>query len=219
MDNIRVFLVDDHKMIRKGIKTILDDVPEIEIVGEANNGEECLNVIKPEETDLVMTDLSMPEMDGLELTKVLKDKYPQIKIIALTMIGESYTIKQILAEGVMGYLLKNCSEDEIKMAIKRVYEGGTYYSPEVTNIIIDNIRKAKPKPISRVSMEMPLSDREMEVLHLIIKEFSNSEIAEKLFVSVRTVDAHKRNLLDKTGCKNMAGLVLYAIERSLFEDI
>ena len=219
MDNIRVFLVDDHKMIRKGIKTILDDVPEIEIVGEANNGEECLNVIKPEETDLVMTDLSMPEMDGLELTKLLKDKYPQIKIIALTMIGESYTIKQILAEGVMGYLLKNCGEDEIKMAIKRVYEGGTYYSPEVTNIIIDNIRKVKPKPISRVSMEMPLSDREMEVLHLIIKEFSNSEIAEKLFVSVRTVDAHKRNLLDKTGCKNMAGLVLYAIERSLFEDM
>ena len=129
MDNIRVFLVDDHKMIRKGIKTILDDVPEIEIVGEANNGEECLNVIKPEETDLVMTDLSMPEMDGIELTKLLKDKYPEIKIIALTMIGESYTIKQILAEGVMGYLLKNCSEDEIKMAIKRVYEGGTYYSP------------------------------------------------------------------------------------------
>ena len=219
MDNIRVFLVDDHKMIRKGIKTILDDVPEIEIVGEADNGVECLNVIKPEETDLVMTDLSMPGMDGIELTKLLKDKYPEIKIIALTMISESYTIKQILAEGVMGYLLKNCGEDEIKMAIKRVYEGGTYYSPEVTNIIIDNIRKVKPKPISRVSMEMPLSDREMEVLHLIIKEFSNSEIAEKLFVSVRTVDAHKRNLLDKTGCKNMAGLVLYAIERSLFEDI
>lgn len=219
MSKIKLFLVDDHKMIREGLKSFLTENPDFEIVAEAENGVDCLNQLKNIAVDIILTDLNMPEMDGLELTKNLKEKHPDLKVIALTMMGESQHIKQMLAEGAMGYLLKDCSEEQLVTAIKNVYNGGTYYSPEVTNIILNNIRKIKPVTKSKVVTEMPLTDREKEVLHLILKEQTNKEIADTLFVSVRTVDAHKRNLLDKTGSKNVAGLVLYAIERQLFDDV
>jgi DNA-binding NarL/FixJ family response regulator len=219
MAKIKLFLVDDHKMIREGLKTFLSDNPDFEIIAEAENGQDCLDQLKNISPDVILTDLNMPVMDGLELTKSVKSEYPEIKIIALTMMGESQHIKQMLAEGAMGYLLKDCSEEELVLAIKNVHDGGTYYSPEVTNIIISNIRKLKPAPKSKVSVEMPLTEREKEVLYLILKEKNNAEIADELFISVRTVDAHKRNLLDKTGSKNVAGLVLYAVDRNLFDDL
>ena len=218
MSTVKLFLVDDHKMIREGLKNFLADQEGFEIVGEAENGQDCLNQLDELEVDIVLTDLNMPVMDGLELIKKIKQGKPELKVIALTMMGESQHIKQMLAEGAVGYLLKDCSEEELISAIKMVQQGGTYYSPEVTNIILNNIRKIKPVA-SKVVTDMPLTDREKEVLHLILKEYSNKEIAETLFVSVRTVDAHKRNLLDKTGSKNVAGLVLYAIDRQLFDDV
>lgn len=218
MSQIKLVLVDDHKMIREGLKSFLQDVSEFEIVGEADNGVACLKLLDEVEADIVLSDLNMPEMDGLELIKEIKTKHPDLKVIALTMMGESQHIKQMLAEGALGYLLKDCSEEELISAIKIVDNGGTYYSPQVTNIIFSNIRKVKPTT-NRLVNEMVLSDREKEVLHLIIKEKSNKEIADELFISVRTVDAHKRNLLDKTGSKNVAGLVLYAIDRQLFDDV
>ena len=218
MSKVRLFLVDDHKMIREGLKNFLSDQEGFEIVGEAENGIDCLNQLENLEVDIVLSDLNMPEMDGLELIKKIKETRPELKVIALTMMGESQHIKQMLAEGAVGYLLKDCSEEELTSAINTVHQGGTYYSPEVTNIILNNIRKIKPLK-SKVVTDMPLTDREKEVLHLILKEYSNKEIADSLFVSVRTVDAHKRNLLDKTGSKNVAGLVLYAIDRQLFDDV
>ena len=218
MSKVRLFLVDDHKMIREGLKNFLSDQEGFEIVAEAENGIDCLNQLENLEVDIILSDLNMPEMDGLELIKKIKETRPELKVIALTMMGESQHIKQMLAEGAVGYLLKDCSEEELISAINTVHQGGTYYSPEVTNIILNNIRKIKPLK-SKVVTDMPLTDREKEVLHLILKEYSNKEIADSLFVSVRTVDAHKRNLLDKTGSKNVAGLVLYAIDRQLFDDI
>ena len=219
MSRIKLILVDDHKMVREGLKIFLANNPHFEIVAEAENGLDCLDQLQSVETDIVLTDLSMPQMDGLELTKALKEQYPKIKVIALTMMGDKQHIKQMLAEGAMGYLLKNCGEDELTNAIKKVYDGGTYYAPEVTSIIIKSIRKVKLNTGSYVVLEMPLTVREKEVLHLILKERNNQEIADELFVSVRTVDAHKRNLLDKTGRKNIAGLVLYAIDHQLFNDV
>ncbi|KXX68622.1 response regulator transcription factor [Flammeovirga sp. SJP92] len=219
MGKIKLFLVDDHKMIREGLKNFLLDESDFEITGEAEHGKDCLDQLeKNSDIDILLTDVNMPVMDGLELVQNVKEKYPSIKIIALTMLGESQHIKKMLGEGAMGYLLKNCSEQELINGIRIVYSGGTYYSPEVTNAIINNIRKVKPQK-SNVALEVPLSERETEVLHLILKEKTNKEIAEELFISVRTVDAHKRNLLDKTGSKNLAGLILYAIDRELFDDI
>ena len=218
MNTIDILLVDDHPMIREGLKSLLQKEEDFNIVGEAGDGLECLEFLKDREVDIVLTDLNMPNMDGIALNHELKEQHPDIKVIALTMMGESQHIKQMLAEGALGYLLKDCGQDELIRAIRTVNQGGTYYSPEVTNIILNNIRKVKSTS-DRLATEMPLTDREKEVLHLIIKEKTNQEIADELFISIRTVDAHKRNLLDKTGSKNVAGLVLYAIDRQLFDDI
>jgi DNA-binding NarL/FixJ family response regulator len=158
-------------------------------------------------------------MDGIELVKnIIGGSSYDFKIIALTMLSETQHIKKMLNYGIQGYLLKTCGEEEIKKAIVEVAKGGTYYSQEVTTIIMNNLRGEKAKG-SRMSLEIPLTPRETEVLHLIVREYSNQEIGDELFISVRTVDAHKRNLLEKTGAKNMAGLALYAIEKRLFDDI
>ena len=215
---IRIVLVDDHPMVREGLKSFLTKEADFDIIGEAGDGQECLDFLANNSTDIVLTDLNMPVMDGLELNGELKIHHPDVKVIALTMMGESQHIKQMLADGALGYLLKDCRPDELTNAIRTVNGGGTYYSPEVTNIILNNIRKVKSTS-DRLATEMPLTEREKEVLHLIIKEKSNKEIADELFISIRTVDAHKRNLLDKTGSKNVAGLVLYAIDKQLFDDI
>ncbi len=219
MKKMSLIMVDDHKMIRDGLKSFLASGDEFDIVGEADNGQECLDLLKDIKPDVVLTDLNMPVMDGMELTKQITEKYPEVKVVVLTMFDESQHVKQVLADGAQGYLLKSCTEEELKLAIRNVGNGGTYYSTEVTNIIMNSVRKVKTKVDSRLTIEMPLTEREKEVLHLVVKEFSNHEIAEQLFISVRTVEAHKRNLLDKTGSKSVAGLVLYAIDKQLFEDL
>ncbi|PIQ47557.1 MAG: DNA-binding response regulator [Cytophagales bacterium CG12_big_fil_rev_8_21_14_0_65_40_12] len=217
MEKVRVFLVDDHKMIRDGIRFYLDDDDRFEIVGEANNGQEALAKIGDQEFDVLVTDIVMPQMDGIELVKnIISGPTFNFKILALTMLSETQHIKKMLNYGIQGYLLKSSGEEEIKKAILEVAQGETYYSKEVTTIIMNNLRGEKAKG-SRMALEVPLTPREKEVLHLIVKEYSNQEIGDELFISVRTVDAHKRNLLEKTGAKNVAGLALFAIEKRLFE--
>lgn len=215
---INILLVDDHKMIREGIKSFLEESDKYNVVMEAENGVEAKEKYDASEIDLVITDIMMPEMDGIVLTDELVKSNPDIKVIALTMLNENHHIKQMLKAGVSGYLLKNCSEDELFNAIDSVVSGNKFYSQEVTDIIMNNLSGDK-KPKQRLSIEIPLTSRELEVLHLICKEHSNKEIADILFIGMRTVDAHKRNLLEKTGCKNVAGLVVYALERNLFDDL
>lgn len=218
INSIKILLVDDHKMIREGIKSFLDEGEAFEVVLEAENGVYALEKYDESKVDLVITDILMPEMDGIELTGELVKMNPEVKIIALTMLNENHHIKQMLKAGVSGYLLKNCSEEELFKSIEAVMSGNKFYSEEVTDIIMNDLSGDK-KPKQRLSMEIPLTSRELEVLHLICKEYSNKEISDELFIGMRTVDAHKRNLLEKTGCKNVAGLVVYALERDLFDDL
>jgi len=217
---IRIFLVDDHKMIRDGVKFYLEDDDRFEIVGEANNGVEALSMINNgPEFDVLVTDIVMPSMDGIELVKnLVQGNALSFKVLALTMLSETQHIKKMLNYGIQGYILKSSGEQEIKKAICEVASGNTYYSQEVTTIIMNNLRGDKSRN-SRMAVDIPLTKREHEVLHLIVKEYSNQEIADSLFISVRTVDAHKRNLLEKTGAKNMAGLAVYALEKRIFDDV
>ena len=209
-----LILVDDHKIIRDGLKLYFEGSDEFIVTDEAANGIEALELLEKNEYDLVVTDISMPEMDGITLVQQVKEKYPEQKIMALTMMGENQHIKHMLAAGVNGYILKNSDKKEILSAIRTILNGENYYSGTVTKIIMDGIA-GKKKPTQRLTLETPLTTREKEVLKLIVKEFSNKEIADTLFISVRTVDAHKRNLLEKTGCKNIAGLVVYALEHNI----
>ncbi|MCB0495398.1 MAG: response regulator transcription factor [Cyclobacteriaceae bacterium] len=216
---MKILIVDDHRLIRDAIQSYMEGDLEYEVVGEASHGQEAIKFLEENEVDVVLMDINMPIMDGLQCTKEIGKRWPQIKVITLSMMSDNQHIKQMMGAGASGYVLKNCSERELKNAIKTVYEGDTYYSSEVTEVVMSNLMRNKPTKTSHMVVDMPLTEREKEVLELIIKEFSNQEIADKLFISPRTVDAHKRNLLEKTGSKNIAGLVMYAINNQLFEDL
>lgn len=217
MKKIKLFLVDDHKMIRDALESYLSEDERFEVVNQANHGEEALQRIKEDSNfDILLTDVVMPQMDGLELVKELKKDSFDFKIIVLSMLSETQHIKKMLNYGVNGYVLKTANQSEIIKAIEEVHAGNNYFSAQVTTAIMDNLRGEKST--QRVSVDVPLTKREKEVLHLIIKEYSNQEIADELFISIRTVEAHKRNLLEKTGHKNMAGLAIWAVEKRMFDD-
>ncbi len=210
-----ILIVDDHKLIRDGLRLYFEDSELVAVADEASNGKQALEIMKDNHYDLVLTDVRMPVMDGVELTRNIRTLYPEQPILTLTMAGESRLIKQLMQLGVNGYLLKDSGNEEVIKAVQMVLEGETYVSDEVTKILIEELSPKKIKTKQRLTVETPLSDREKEVLKLIVAEMTNAEIAQKLFISVRTVDAHKRNLLEKTGAKNVAGLVLFAVEKGL----
>jgi len=212
---IKILLVDDHKLILEGISQYLENDDRYQIIGTATSGIEAMEELEKQTPDLALVDIRMPHMDGIELTKEITSKYEDIKIIALTMMNDNLHIKKMMNAGASGYVLKNCSQAELKKAIETVSAGDTYYSPEVTETVMTALMKKR----SKTAVNMPLTEREKEVLTLIVNEHSNQEIADKLFISLRTVDAHKRNLLEKTGAKNVAGLVVFAINYNFVEDI
>lgn len=209
----KLLIVDDHRLIRQGIAQFLENDEKYVISGEAADGLDSLEFLEKNTIDIILADIRMPHMDGIELTKEVTKKYPDVKVIAITIMSDTNHIKKMLNAGAKGYVLKNCSESELKKAIDTVMAGATYYSPQVTETVMSSMNKK-----SRYD-NMMLTTREKEVLELIVKEHSNQEIADKLFIGLRTVDAHKRNLLEKSGAKNIAGLVVFAINNNLVSDI
>ncbi len=213
MTNIKILLADDHKIVRDGIKLMLESQPGIEVVAEVSNGKEALEILNDTLIDLVVMDINMPEMDGITATKEIKEKYNNIKVLALTMSNDDLHIRQMIQAGASGYIMKSAGRNELKDAIMTIVNGKHYFSDEATHSIMMDLVKGKGKSSS--SDLVHITDRELEILELIIKEFTNQEIAEKLFISSRTVDAHRRNLLQKTGARNTAGLVKYAFQNNI----
>jgi len=218
MEKINVLVVDDHKIVRDGILSLLQDEPDILVISQAENGKDALEKIPKVSPHLVLIDISMPVMNGIDCTREITKKYPEIKVLALTMLNELEHIKNMLSAGAMGYLLKNSGKEELVTAIKTVIAGQNYFSTEVKDMIMMEMVKKKSSPGKIIGEKVPLTSRELDVLELILKEFTNQEIAAKLFISVRTVDAHRRNLLEKTGARNTAGLVKFALENHLFDN-
>ena len=215
MDKIRVLLADDHKIFRDGVRSILEKEKDIEVVGEAANGSEVFELIEHLEVDVLVLDIDIGKPNGIEITALISKSYPETKILILSMMGLHDFVIQALEKGAIGFLLKNTGKDEVLTAIRSVSKGDSYFSREVSAILIEQLHKP---PSSRgKNTDIPISPREIEVLKLIAQEFSNSEIAEKLFISIRTVDTHRRNLLEKLGAKNTAGLVKFAIQKGLVD--
>lgn len=215
MSKIKVLIADDHKMFREGIHSLLEKEEEIIVVGEAGSSREIMNIVEEKEIDVVLMDIDLGDSSGIDSTQIITEKYPDIKVLALSMHGESNYIVKMLDAGATGYILKNTGRDEMISAIKTVAAGDSYYSSQVSAKLIEQLhRKTGPKKDKK---DVPLSNREIEVLKLISEEYSNPEIAEKLFISIRTVDTHRRNLLEKLGVKNTAGLVKYAISKGLLD--
>ncbi len=211
--NITLFLVDDHTLFLNGLKSLLNPLPEFTVVGEAYNGLEFLSKFEALAPDVVLMDISMPEMDGIEASRRALEINPDLKIITLSMYGDQEYYTKMLETGVRGFVLKDSDIQEVKMAIQTVADGGNYFSQQLLRGLI----LARKESSSTDTDEDQLSERELEVLIEICQGLSNNEIADKLFISKRTVEKHRANVLLKTGCKNTASLVVFAIRNHLVE--
>lgn len=210
-NKIKILIADDHQMFIDGVKSLLRKEESIEFIGEVHNGIEALNFLENQKPDLLITDISMPEMDGVQLTKEVKKLYPEVKILVLSMHDDKDIISEILLAEAEGYILKNTGKIELTKAIEYITEGSTHYSKEVLHIMMQKVKKQHQS-----SEEIKvLTERELEIVKLIVQEYSTSDIAEQLFISPRTVDTHRKNIMSKTNSKTIIGLIKYAFKHGL----
>jgi len=209
-DKIRVLIVDDHKIIRVGLRGFIHMQKDMEVVGECGSEEEAITTVQTLDPDVILMDIDLEASSGISATRQIRSLFPNVKILAITLHNEETSILPMIQAGALGYVLKNADPSEMIDAIRTVYRGNSYYSRHVSDVILHFLNRPKSSALPN-----GLTSREVEVLRMIAQEYSNGEIAEKLFISVRTVDTHRRNLLEKLSLKNTAGLVKYAIEKGI----
>lgn len=213
MSKNRIIIVDDHEIFRKGLTMVINRFAHSTVVAEASNGQELLDVLETTECDIILMDIQMPVMGGIQATQVVTEKYKDVSVVALSMFGEENYLQSMLEAGAQGFLLKNIGKDKLYKAIEIIAEGNNYFSEELLSFFTkkyinpDKNREDLPK----------LTKRELEVLSLISKGLTDKEIADKLFISERTVNGHRANLISKTGSKNTVNLLIYAIKHKLIE--
>ena len=212
MQKIKILLADDHQLMLDGISSVLKTEKDLSIVATAANGEEVMEKIQLHPVDICLLDIQMPGMDGITTIEQLKTKYPLVKIIVVSTHNEKEIIFKVMRMGVGGYVLKNSSKTELVAAIKKVMNGGMYLSPEVEKIIIEGEALQTESKNTIV-----LTPREVDILSLLAKEYTNEQIANELFISYRTVETHRKNIMQKTGTKNLAGLIKFAISNDLLK--
>lgn len=204
---INVFIIDDHELVREGIKTLLDTYEDIEVVGEASGGEEALKKIANTKTDIVLMDIKMPKMDGIEATGYITKQFPQLKIIILTSFVERKLIEEAIKAGAIGYLLKDASGEELVAAINKAMIGKSTLSSEASDYLISGLKNK--------GLNIEFTSREKEILELIVKGMSNNEIADELFISSSTVKFHVSNILSKLGATSRSKAISIALENKL----
>jgi two-component system response regulator NreC len=216
MNKIRVFLADDHLILREGIRSLLGKVPDIEVVGEAGEGGETVAKVEQLVPDVVLMDITMPGMNGLEATKQIKQKYPQVKVLILTIHETGQYLSQMLQAGASGYVVKTTAASELISAIRAVHQGDVYLYPSITRMLVEDYLQRVEGGEERISYE-GLTNREREILMYIAEDKKNKEIADLLGISVRTVQAHRTNLMDKLGAHDRTELVKYAISKGIID--
>ena len=222
---IRIVIVDDHQIVRDGLRFLISGEPDMTIVAEAENGQDLLDKLAIEQPDVILLDIRMPVLNGIQATEKIHQLYPDVKIIILSMHDEEEYITKALQAGAQGYLLKKTGKEELIRAIRTVMDGTNYFSNDVSAKMLNRLmnRKSPNKTFMNssktpITKEIPLTTREIEIIRLIVQEYTNAEIAERLTISPRTVDTHRRNLLQKTGVKNTAGLVKFAMMNGLLNE-
>lgn len=215
---IRILLVEDHMVVRNGIKLLLESQDNFEVVGEASNGHEALAYLQSHPIpDIILTDISMEEMDGMALLQILQKEYESIKVVILSMLNQINYVIEAFGYGLMGYLVKNVGYNELLFALRHVSEGGRYMSEEISMLLLDQVKSGQSygQNPTLIRVDFDLSERELEVLQLIAEGYTNIEIADKIFLSKRTVEGHRQNLIEKAGVKNTAHLVKFAFENGI----
>lgn len=216
-NTIRVIVTDDHKIIREGLRSLLERDSELAVVGEAANGTELLYLLENTTVDVVLLDVHMPVMDGFETLQQLTEHYPEVKVVVLTMLDNVATLHRLLEIGAMGYVLKDTGREELCSAIKLAASGTPFISSGMSIKMLQRVVHPAAEHGTVITEGKELSKRELEVLALISEGYTNAEIAEKLFTSKRTVETHRQNILEKTQAKNTANLIKYAIQHNLID--
>lgn len=212
---IQVIVVDDHQLIIDGLKSILQDEKEVSFAGGANSMKEAMALLSQNKVDVALVDISMPEHSGIDVTLKIKKLYPQVQVLALTMHEDITMITKMIDAGASGYLLKRTNMNEVLEAIRVVAANEKYLGREVQAIMMGNLIHKEPENILHPNAPAALTTREKEILSLVSQEFSNEKIAERLFISERTVETHRRNIFTKTDTKSIVGLIKYAIKYEL----
>ena len=218
MNEVSIALVEDQELFRNGLAALIRSVPGFVLQHEAANGKIFVEQLQMVTSlpDIALVDMHMPEMNGVELNKILQEKYPSIKVIVLSVYDQERFIGKMIEAGACGYLTKNCEISELITAVKTTYTTGFYFNQATLQAMrkASQYKAGEIKSLSNIAIT--LTEREKEILTLLCQEFTNAEIGEKLFISTRTVEGHRNNLLLKTGCRNTAGLVIFAIKNGLF---
>ncbi len=214
---IKIGLVDDHKLFRSGLRALITAFEKYEVVMEAGNGQEFIDQLPHHNLDVVLMDLEMPVMDGLATIKILKEEFPKIKVIIVSMHSEEKFIAHLMELGARGYLLKNANPEDIDIAIQSVSETGYYFTEMVSQVLLHGlVKREKVKPTFNI-LET-LTARETEIVKLICKEYTTPEMADKLFLSPRTIEGHRNSIMEKTHARNTAGIVVFAMKNGLYEE-
>jgi len=203
----KIFIVDDHQMVVDGLKLLIGGMPDFEVTGECNNPEKVAAMLNTLEPDILLTDINMAGMSGVELTRHIKRAKPHIKVLALSMFGDSQVVAEMMDAGVSGFILKNTGRAELEEALRKIAGGGSYFSADITRHLVRSFKDNQEGN--------HLTDREIEIVRMIEKEFSNKQIADLLFISERTVETHRKNILRKTNTQTVVGLLKYAYERKI----
>lgn len=206
---IKIILVDDHQMMLDGLSSLLKHDKRFAISAAVNSAQAAIDLLQQQAVDIVISDINMPGMNGVELTRYIRSQFPKTKVLALSMFGERSTISEMLEAGISGYVLKNTGKDELVRALLKIQEGGLFFSDEITGEMMKSIVE---KPAER-SAQVQLTSRELEIVRLIAAEKSNAEIGEALFISERTVETHRKNIFRKTETKGVVGLLKLAMEQ------
>lgn len=210
MEKIKIVLVDDHRMFRDGVKSVLSDEENIEIIGEFGHAKDLYELLNLQQPDLIITDISMPDISGIEIAKYVSENYPKIKLLILSMHSNEEFITKSLSVGAHGYLPKDTSMNELLEAINTIYRGDNYFNRNISDTILKSIINKSKEENGKT-----LTKREKEIISLVVDGFSNKEIADKLCISIRTVDSHKNNIMQKLSLKSSVELVKYAIKNNL----
>ena len=215
-EHIRILLADDHAVLRAGLRALLNSEADLNVVGEAGDGQETLNQVEALRPDVVVLDLTMPGLSGLDIIEQLTTQYPDTRVLVLTMHADRHYIRHVLQAGGAGYILKSGADTELITAIRQVARGNSYLNPEATQVLLDDYRdkQNEPEPAAPHSLET-LSDREHEVLVMTALGYSSREIGEMLFISPKTVDTYRQRLMEKLGLESRADLVQYALKHGL----
>jgi len=217
-NKIKVVIADDHQIFIEGIRALVKDSDKVTLVGEASNGEQLLNLLKTKDVDVVLMDVSMPTVNGIEATQKIKAGFPNVKVLGLTMVEDAKQISEMMKSGASGYLLKTTGKLELVDAILKVHAGERYLSNEVSLKLIDRmINHSEPTTDSKSERNPSITKREQEIIKLIADELTNEEIARRLNNSPMTIITHRKNLLRKLNVKNTAGLVKYAVQHGLID--